>query len=42
MKVSNKDELQQIVMNHSSDINLKDFKKIYKIRTAKKVFFFSQ
>ena len=30
MKVPNKRELQQIALNHSSDIDLKDFMKIYK------------
>ena len=30
MKFPNKRELQQIVLNHSSDINFKHFLKIYK------------
>ena len=30
MKISNKRELQQIALNHSSDIDFKDFMKIYK------------
>ena len=30
MKILNKRELQQIVLNHSSDIDFKDFIKIYK------------
>ena len=30
MKIPNKRELQQIALNHSSDIDLKDFMKIYK------------
>ena len=30
MKIPNKKELQQIALNHSSDIDLKDFMKIYK------------
>ena len=30
MKIPNKRELQQIVLNHSSDIDFKDFIKIYK------------
>ena len=30
VKISNKRELQQIVLNHSSDIDFKDFIKIYK------------
>ena len=35
MKISNKTELQQIVINHSSDINTKDFINIYKTSTDK-------
>ena len=34
MKIPNKRELQQIALNHSSDINFKDFMKIYKKCTA--------
>ena len=34
MKIPNKRELQQIVLNHSSDIDFKDFMKIYKKYTA--------
>ena len=30
MKISNKIELQQIASNHSSDIDFKDFMKLYK------------
>ena len=30
MKIPNKGELQQIAINHSSDIDFKDFVKIYK------------
>ena len=30
MKISNKRELQQIALNHSSDIDFKDFMQIYK------------
>ena len=30
MKISNKRELQQIALNHSSDVDFKDFMKIYK------------
>ena len=30
MKIPNKRELQQIALNHSSDINFKDFMNIYK------------
>ena len=30
MKIPNKSELQQIASNHSSDINFKDFMKLYK------------
>ena len=35
MKISNKTELQQIVLNHSSDIDSKDFIKIHKECTIK-------
>ena len=31
MKIPNKRELQEITLNHSSDIDFKDFMKIYKI-----------
>ena len=34
MKIPNKRELQQTVLNHSSDIDFKDFIKIYKKCTA--------
>ena len=34
MKIPNKREPQQIALNHSSDIDFKDFKKIYKKCTA--------
>ena len=34
MKIPNKRELQQIALNHSSDIDSKDFMKIYKKYTA--------
>ena len=30
MKIPNKRELQQIALNHSSDIDFKDFMKLYK------------
>ena len=33
MKIPNKRELQQIALNHSSDIDFKDFMKIYKKNT---------
>ena len=35
MKIPNKRELQQIALNHSSDIDFKGFMKIYKKYTAK-------
>ena len=35
MKISNKQELQQIAFNHSSDIDFRDFMKLYKKWTAK-------
>ena len=34
MKIPNKRELQQIALNHSSDIDFKDFMKIFKKYTA--------
>ena len=34
MNISNKRELQQIVSNHSSDIDFKDFMKLYKDYTT--------
>ena len=39
MKIPNKRELQQIALNHSSDIDFKDFMKIYKKSTAKRYSF---
>ena len=39
MKISNKRELQQIALNHSSDIDFKDFMKIYKKYTKEPYFF---
>ena len=33
-KIPNKRELQHIALNHSSDINFKDFMKIFKKYTA--------
>ena len=39
MKIPNKRELQQIPLNHSSDIDFKDFMKIYKKCTAEPYFF---
>ena len=41
MKFPNKNELQQIALNHSSDIDFENSMEIYKKCTAKKVFFFS-
>ena len=35
IKIPNKRELQQIAINHSSDVDFKDFMKIYKNCTAK-------
>ena len=40
MKVPNKRELQQTAINHSSDIDFKDFMSIYKKYTGKKYSFF--
>ena len=39
MNIPNKRELQQIALNHSSDINSKDFMKIYKKFTAEPLSF---
>ena len=39
MKINNKKELQNIAINHSADIDYKDFMKIYKECTKKKIFF---
>ena len=41
MKIPNKREVQQIALNHSSDIDFKDFIKIYKKCTKKPYYFFS-
>ena len=40
MKIHNKRELQQIAINHSADIDYKDFLKIYRNCTKKNLFFF--
>ena len=39
MQILNKRELQQIALNHSSDIDFKDFMKIYKECTKEPYFF---
>ena len=39
MKIPNKRELQQIALNHSSDIDFKDFIKVYKKCTAEPYYF---
>ena len=39
MKILNKRELQQIALNHSSDIDFKDFMKIYKEFTKEPYYF---
>ena len=39
MKTPNKRELQEIATNHSSDIDIKDFMKIYKKSTGEPYFF---
>ena len=39
MKISNKRELQQIDLDHSADIDFKDFMKIYRKCTAESYFF---
>ena len=40
-KIPNKRELQQIAINHSSDINTKDFINIYRKYRAEPIFIFS-
>ena len=39
IKIPNKRELRQIAINHSSDINFKDFMKIYRKCTSEPYFF---
>ena len=39
MKIPNRKEVQQIAINHSSDIDFKDFMKIYKKYTAESYYF---
>ena len=39
IKIPNKQELQQITFNHSSDINFEDFMNFYKICTAEQCAF---
>ena len=39
IKISNKGELREIVLNHSSDIELKDLMNLYKKCTTKPYFF---
>ena len=41
MKIPNKQELQQIAFNHSSNIDFKNFMNLYKKCNAKTIFFFS-
>ena len=41
MKIPNKRELHKIVLNHSSNIDFKDFKKIYNKCTTEPLLFFS-
>ena len=41
MNISNKRELQQIALNHSPDIDFKDFMKIYLKMYSRTTFFFS-
>ena len=40
MKINNEKELQNITINHSADIDYKDFMKIYKECTKEPYFFF--
>ena len=39
MKIPNKQELQQMVFNHSSDVEFKDFMNLYEKFTAKPYYF---
>ena len=39
LKIQNKQELQQIAFNHSSDIDFQDFINLYKTCTAKPYYF---
>ena len=39
MKIQNKRELQQIALNHSSEIDFKNFMKIYRKCTAEEYYF---
>ena len=39
MKIQNKQELQQIAFNHSSDIDFQEFINLYKTCTAKPYYF---
>ena len=39
MKIPNKRELQQVALNHSSDIDFKDFMKFFRKYTAKPYYF---
>ena len=41
IKIPNKRELQQVALNHSADIDFKDFMKIYKKYAVKPYSFFS-
>ena len=41
IKIPNKRELRQIALNHSLDIDFKDFIKIYKKMHCRTIFFFS-
>ena len=41
VKIPNKRELQQIALNHSSDIDFKDFMKFFKKIHCRTIFFFS-
>ena len=40
MKINNRKELQNIAINHSADIDYKDFVRIYRECTRKPYFFF--
>ena len=41
MKIPNKQKLQQIVFDHSSDINFRDFMTLYQKKYCRIIFLFS-
>ena len=41
MKIPNKGEFQQVALNHSSNVDIKNFINTYEKCTAKTIFFFN-